>query len=244
MNEITKSIIDKVNCPHQVFTSDCSGEEIQEAYLAALERGKQEGFTPILVTSDSTLEEWLGILDDESYSKEEAMKKVVGNGKDILAQRYEEYTEDYTDDESDEMYIGEFIGNLEGGESLQELCVFNSSSDGIIETILFEIPVSNPWEVLAWVPMGGWNECPEVTEMMEICRYWYEKYQAVPATVSHDELEFYVAKEIEDEETAWELAKEHYAFCPDRVDQGTAEGTVGEVADTLMQSKTWYFWWD
>ena len=80
--------------------------------------------------------------------------------------------------------------------------------------------------------------------MMEVCRYWYEKYGAVPAVVSHDTLEFVIEKPIDNEEQAWELAKEHYAFCPDRVDQGTNTGTIGEVADCLSKSTVWYFWWD
>lgn len=43
---------------------------------------------------------------------------------------------------------------------------------------------------------------------------------------------------------ALELAKEHYAFTPDRVDQGTSSNTLSEVAECLKVSKIWYFWWD
>ena len=37
------------------------------------------------------------------------------------------------------------------------------------------------------------------------------------------------------------LAREHYAFCPDNVDQG-----VGSLEDyvPLVMSSEWYFWWD
>ncbi len=139
----------------------------------------------------------------------------------------------------------EWLGELSSDEYLLGLTTFNAyDRDGIRETILFEILVTNPWEVIAYVPIGGWNECPEVVDMMEICRYWYEEYHAIPAVLSHDELEFYVGKELDNEEKAWELAKEHYAFLPDRVDQCTASGTLGEVAGCLNQSKVWYFWWD
>lgn len=90
--------------------------------------------------------------------------------------------------------------------------------------------------------MGGWNECPAAEDMMAVCRYWYETYNAMPAVITHDTLEFVVAKTVETEEEAWKLAKEHFAFCPDRVDQGTASGTLGEVADCIRKSKIWYFW--
>lgn len=32
--------------------------------------------------------------------------------------------------------------------------------------------------------------------------------------------------------------------CTDRVDQCTANGTLGEVADSIRKSNVWFFWWD
>lgn len=245
MNEITESIIAKVNCPNTVFPEGSDGDIVRKAYADALQRGKTEGFTPILVVSDDTLEEWLGILEDEDYSKEEILSKMSGCGKEILAKCYQEVQEDYEEDEGMALENEEWLGKLAGGESLTDLTAFQKlDGNGICETILFEIPVANPWEVIAWMPIGGWNDCPQALEMMEVCRYWYEKYHAIPAVFSHDELEFYVGRELADEEKAWELAKEHYAFCADRVDQCTGSGTLGEVADCLNKSKVWYFWWD
>ncbi len=242
MNDITKSIVEKVGCPYQVFEKGNPPKKVQDAYLAALEKGKKEGFTPVLVVSDDTLEEWLGILADEDYVKEEVLAEVTGRGEEILESRWAEYT-GYC--EEDGIDMEELEGEVDGGDALPALSAFlEFDEDEIQETILFEIPVANPWEVIAWVPMGGWNDCPPADEMMEVCKYWYEKYQAVPAVISHDVMEFYVGREIEAEDEAMELAKEHYAFCPDRVDQGTETGTIGEVAGSLMQSKVWYFWWD
>lgn len=245
MNEITKSIIDKVNCPNTVFSEESSGEVVRKAYADALVRGREEGFTPILVVSDDTLEEWLCILEEENYSKEEIISKVTGCGREILAKRYQEYQEDFEETEDISLENEEWLGTMKGGECLMGLTAFqNYDGNRIRETILFEIPVTNPWEVIAWMPTGGWNEYPPASEMIEICRYWYEEYHAIPAVFSHDELEFYVGKELADEEKAWKLAREHYAFCPDRVDQCTGSGTLGEVADCLNRSRVWYFWWD
>ena len=55
--------------------------------------------------------------------------------------------------------------------------------------------------------------------------------------------EFTVNRPAEKEE-ALELAKEHYAFCPDRVDRGNMTYTLSELADTLSFADMWYFWWD
>lgn len=250
-SQTTQEIINKVNCPYQVFTKNNTTEEIQNAYEQAVIEGKKKGFVPILVVSDDTFAEWLGILEDEEYSKEKIISQERKDAKEILKKRFKEYTEGYIDDingkeafQKNDMLLSEFMGEKEGGGTLLKLSGFINYKGDIQETILFEIPVKYPWEVIAWIPMGGWNECPDASEMMEICRYWYEQYGAVPSMISHDILEFTVEKLADCKENAWELAKEHYAFCPDRVEQCTRSGTLGEVADCISKSTVWYFWWD
>ncbi|MDE6906944.1 MAG: DUF4253 domain-containing protein, partial [Lachnospiraceae bacterium] len=46
------------------------------------------------------------------------------------------------------------------------------------------------------------------------------------------------------EKDSMEVAKEHFAFTPDRVFQCTETGTLAEVAACIAASKIWYFWWD
>ena len=101
-NETTKKIIEKVGCNYQVFTNGSSAQEVEKAYFEAMERGKTEGFIPVIVLSDDTLEEWFGILEDEdSYSKEDVInsKEAKEDGKEYLDQRYQEYAEDYMEDD-------------------------------------------------------------------------------------------------------------------------------------------------
>lgn len=40
------------------------------------------------------------------------------------------------------------------------------------------------------------------------------------------------------------MAAEHFAFCPDNVSQGTADGFLRSYARTLVGEHTWSFWWD
>lgn len=240
--ETTEEIINKVNCPYQVFKSSATANEVNRAYKNAFERGKTEGFIPVLVVSDATMADWLGILEEDSYSKEKVINQNRSDGEEILNKRLAEYLDDY---DIDGVSKEELLGEKAEGEIINEFSSFlNWRDESIQETILFEIPVKNPWEVIAWLPMGGWNECPEASEMMAVCRYWYEKYGAIVSVISHDTLEFTLEKPVSDEDEAWKLAKEHFAFCPDRVDQGTQTGTIGEVADCISKSNVWYFWWD
>lgn len=41
-----------------------------------------------------------------------------------------------------------------------------------------------------------------------------------------------------------DAAVELYGFCPDVIDQGPEDATVGALADVLRQSTVWYLWWD
>ena len=104
--------------------------------------------------------------------------------------------------------------------------------------ILAKIPVKRPWEVFAYLPFGNWNECPDTLELMAAAKYWFQQYGAVPAAITHDELEFDLPAPIP-KEKAMEAAVEQYGLCPD-MDQNFE--TLGTLADTLCQSNIWYFW--
>ncbi|MCS2761565.1 DUF4253 domain-containing protein [Bacteroides ovatus] len=73
-----------------------------------------------------------------------------------------------------------------------------------------------------------------------ISKYWYEEYGAVPGTFTSDQLEYELPAPVP-EDRAMEAAIQQYAFCPD-MDQ-SCDG-IGSLADTLRQSRIWYFWWD
>ena len=40
--------------------------------------------------------------------------------------------------------------------------------------ILAKIPVKNPWEIVAYLPFGNWNECPDTPELMA-CLFYTSK---------------------------------------------------------------------
>lgn len=239
---VIRSIIEQLKYPYRIFSTRMSSEEVMEQYEAALQKGKQEGFVPVLVPEDDILEEYFGIIrNEDGYSIEKTLKSIGNNGKEILARRFAEYAEN---DETENFGMEAFLGEIAGGEVMDmPVAMLDFGSGGLKETILFEVPTENPWEVVAYVPFGGWNDCPAVEDMAAVCKYWYEKYGAVPVTITHDTLEFMLPEPVSEKEVM-DLAKEHFAFCTDRVDQCTRTGTVGEVADCIRRSRIWYFWWD
>lgn len=240
MEKTTKMIAEKFDCKYTVFEKGSNPELVEQAYRAAFERGRSDGFYPAVVCLDECAVEWLEEIVGNEYDREEIINGCQNNGRDILKVRLEEYKEDFEEGEWEE-----FIGEETEGEVLHEFSGYISFEDGMLEadTLLLEVPVKNPWEIAGYVPMGGWNECPAPDEMIAICKYWYEKYKAVPAVFTHDVMEFYAPFGLNHTDSI-EAAKEHYAFCPDRVDQGTCTYKVSELAAGLAQSDVWYFWWD
>lgn len=243
MSEIAKSMVDNLGYPYKVYAEKTPYETIVNAYKEALIRGKKEGFTPVMVPVDEILEEYFEILKDDGYSVENVLNSEMKPGKQILEDRFAEYSGDNEEDFEMNMdeFIGEFHGEAEVMNGFISLCDYYA--DKTLETIIFEVPTTKPWELVAYVPFGGWNDCPSPDEMMAICKYWYEKYSAVPAAITHDVLEMTVPVPVP-EDMAIEVAKEHYAFTPDRVNQGTETGRLSEVAASIAVSDVWYFWWD
>ena len=48
------------------------------------------------------------------------------------------------------------------------------------------VPTTLPWEALAHLRLGGWNECPTPAEHVAILKWWHERYGAelVPQVVA------------------------------------------------------------
>ncbi len=176
--------------------------------------------------------------------REEARANACADGKRLIEELLEMRREDMeADDESSYLNFTEedVLRESFEGHAVRKFIGFCDYNDNSVkETILAYIPTTKPFEVFAWVPFGGWNECPCAEDMISLARYWYLKHNAVPAVISHDTLEFFCAPL--DIKSAMETAVEHYAVCPDNVDQGI--GTVAALADSLTKSTVWWFWWD
>ena len=75
-----------------------------------------------------------------------------------------------------------------------------------------------------------------------MAKYWFEQHGAVPAAMSHDELEFVLPAPVS-KEKAMDVAVEQYGFCPD-CGPGEDANVLALWLMSLRQSTVWYFWWD
>ena len=255
-SEAAQAIMEYLDCECTYFPSMADDDPIMSAYSYAKRESIQEGFVPVLIKADDeTLLECLVMNADPENDADfyefdlktvtEYRKKILASpikdGKAVLEELIGQRKEEAEDDDMD---WEEVLGEMEGG---YDNCRFSSywSSDNNMTypLILAKIPVKNPWEIFAYLPFGGWNECPNTLELMAVAKYWFEQHGAVPAAMSHDELEFLLPAPVPEEKTM-ETAVEQYGFCPDVIDQGAENVTVGALADVVQQSTVWYFWWD
>ena len=256
-SEVAQAIMEYLDCECTYFPSMKDDDPIMAAYNYAKRDSAQEGFVPVLIKADDeTLLECLVMNADPENDADiyefdlkavtEYRKKMLSapikDGKAVLEELTGQRKEEAEDDDMD--WDEEVLGEMEGGyENNRFSCYWDSGTDMTHPLILAKIPVKNPWEIFAYLPFGNWNECPNTPELMAVAKYWFEQYGAVPAAMSHDELEFLLPAPIS-KKNAMEVALEQYGFCPDIVDQEPEDATVGALADVLWQSIVWYFWWD
>lgn len=214
---------------------DVPSTEVKQLWLDAYEKGKQEGFCPVLLAVDSC---FYDSFDDNSEWSDETKRhewqsKVLGanlnNGASILHERMKQVKADYNDTE----WQDDVIGTDENIEPINDFEIAEGT-----ELYLVEVPVKEPWEVFAYIPMGGWNECPKAEEHMAIAKYWYEKYGASVAYISNDVIEYYLPQPVTG--NTMPLAEEHLGYSVDIL-QGN---NLASLASQLKGSSIWYFWWD
>ena len=210
-----------------------SFEEVSKKYLAAYKDGKEEGYTPVFLTVDDYLLKTFKITmaNENADNMIDIFNKNLEKAKNInpielfnkfIEQSMDKYftEDDYKFDDNDK-------------NNLKLLTIFNHEGNLKDNVILVKIPTTKPYEILAYFGMGS--------EGIATVKYWYEKYGAVPAAITYDEIEFYVERPVQTFEEAKKLAIEQYAFCYGLLWE--CYDTLEELASAIYKNVHWYFWW-
>lgn len=226
-----------LSCPCRYFPPAADSRALKAAYEEAKARGEREGFTPVFAALDGILWECLLFNSCPSGNGEKFLPKErdAYRQKALAASVPEENPFEPTDESAG------FIEPEDGQAMDLADGLWDYAAGATLPLLLAEIPVKNPWEVFAFLPFGGWNECPDTPMLMAAAKYWYQKHGAVPAVITHDVLEFSLPRPVSKEE-APALAMEHHAFCPDTMEQSDID--PASMAGILSNSCCWYFWWD
>ena len=192
VEELAERLQGYLGCPCTYYPSANDCQLMISDFCQARARGKKEGFVPMLVAVDEILMECFDLNGegaDAARMRQELLAAPLEPGEEFLQNRLSEYQEALEEDEPS--YWEEQMGEMSGGEAIHSfLSIWDYSGKQTIPIVLAEIPVKNPWEVFAWLPFGGWNECPANEEHMAVAKYWFEKYGAFPALMTHDVLEY------------------------------------------------------
>lgn len=270
LDETACELIEYLECECEYIPPTKDTKILWEKYLDAYEKGKKEGFTPVFIPVDDALLETLlttttddiseddeienendidFLSDDEETYREKLLSSKLEDGKQYLNKSFTELIDSMVEtegqDEINRIYYGE-SEDIVAFEDIEALDSFVGWKDFIenetYELILVKIPTTKPWEVFAWLPFGGWNECPLPKKMMSATKYWYKKYGAVTGLITQTSLDMYLPKPINNIDVALKIAEQHYGFCNDIVDQGC--GCIKAHAENINNSTVWHFWWD
>ena len=253
-NALRDAFIKFLNCPCRHFPPMEDDSEIMSVYAEAKERGAKEGFIPVIIAYDETLWESLIMNTEAEQESDECKYPFNGEATEIYraealklplrscAETLAEICEADVMHEIDRTPDEEIVNAAAEESSIGFSSYWQYSKEMTMPVIIAEIPVKNPWEVFAWIPFGGWNECPDTPQLMSVVKHWSKKYGAIPAVITSDVMEITVPKPVADKKEALALAKEQTAFCSDIVFQGV--NSVTALADLLTRSTVWYFWWD
>ena len=257
-SDLAEAMMEYLDCECTYFPSMTDDDPIMSAYNYAKRESVKEGFVPVLIKADDEIL-WECLImnsdpdsdgeDDYAFDPDkvaEYRKKMLSasikNSKAVLEEMIGQRKEEAEDDDMD--WEEEILGEMEGGyENNRFSCYWDSDTDMTYPLICLLYTSDAADDRITYLPFGNWNECPDTLELMAVAKYWFEQYGAVPAAMSHDELEFLLPAPVSQEQ-AMEVATEQYGFCPDIVDQEQDDPTVGNLADVLWQSTVWYFWWD
>ena len=173
---------------------DCKPDKIKHLWLDAYERGKANGCCPVLLEVDDcffdSLDEKSEWFDKTKFNEWQSnvLSSNFDGGQAFLRKRFEAIKEDWNDEKEWNIKV---VGNDENIPPIDNFGISEGSN-----VYLVEVPVKEPWQVFAYIPMGEWNECPTAEEHMAVAKYWYEKYGAVVAHISNDMIQYYLPKSV------------------------------------------------
>jgi hypothetical protein len=126
-----------------------------------------------------------------------------------------------------------------------------ASSDMVLIVL---IPTVQPWDVAAYLGFGGFNACPAPWVHVAYAREWSAQFGARLLSLTHDTLEFEVARPITSREGAVTMAAVHEHYCSDIADEWATWLRLEGLPDTtssivkhaayLLGARLWQFWWD
>ena len=230
-----------------------------ELYLKLVAEGNEKGFCPVLV--DKKMKHYVYAPKYGFTDTKEDYCKITQRLIDLASYDcfyvwygrliYNYYLNGNRDEEdvkydlallnppNDEKYINRFTDDvrIQGFEFCKDEgympCDFSYENH-----VFVLIPTSLPWEILAWIPMGGFNGCPDELHQIALAKGLYEQFGARIMYISSASLEYYVPEPLIKREDIEKAAKILLVADNDVYQEFEV------AADKIRGSHNWFMWWD
>ncbi|WNI31109.1 DUF4253 domain-containing protein [Streptomyces sp. ITFR-6] len=100
-----------------------------------------------------------------------------------------------------------------------------------------DIPAAIGWS-------GPLNHENDVARLCAVLRSWEDRFGARVVVLGFDTMVVSVSRPPTTPAEAEALAAEHFAFCPDNIQQSTLNTLQAYAEKALLKQETWAFWWD
>jgi hypothetical protein len=240
------------NFPYEVV------ETSAESALATWEELKTAGRGAPVVLGDDDLDNLLFPFDPKEWATLKPIKEILAAAEaikfpdDLYKRRRDECAESMVyfrqiasladfDEKECEAPIGDWPAETSYGADLS--VVYKIATRQLKSTVpIALIPTDDPTAIPAYMQWGNWNQCLAPAYHVAALRAWRDRYGAELIGLGADTINLRVSRKPATREEALELAREHYFYCNDIIDQGI--GSYRALAAGLMASDWWYFWWD
>ncbi len=256
----TVNALDLIKCEKipAIYTENYDNDCITntDLYLELIEKGDKNGFCPVLVEKDMPY--WGDERCDLSPENFELKTKKIINIVESTAfnvwkgRLLYNYFLDGIEDEEDFNNWMEILNppKTKEYEELYKRKIIEKkfilgktppyrTSDFEFDKLVFAlIPTVRPWEVLAWIQMGGFNWCPDSLHQVALAKELYDKFGARPLRITINALDYYVPNPLIERREV-----EDAAYLMTLADDDIYEDFELAV-ERVLGNPCWYMWWD
>ncbi|MFC8700375.1 DUF4253 domain-containing protein [Streptomyces parvus] len=227
--------------------------------------GRRLGLLPVLVTGgsrDQWPEDWDLCPDDTSYPGDH-------DAEEVLAEYWADHV-DHAEDADDEPGDGTAADGLDEdsprpGSSWPGLApvpareaaedpdtvaaglagVVAAADDSLGGARIALVPARRSADIPAAIGWSGpVNHENDVARLCAVLRSWEDRFDARVVVLGFDTMIVSVGRPPATIEEARALAAEHYAFCPDNIDQAPPHDLDAYAEKAVLNQEAWSFWWD
>ena len=211
---------------------DVSNDSYLDIFKETYEEGKQLGYTPFLVEVSPTLEEAVKMEKENHGSYKKMHKQLIKEAQSINMLEYFE-----KEAKTDENYAS-WLKQKSATTSYEAYSEITLLADTIY---IVKVDSDKVYDVFAYLPIGGFNDCLTSTQLLATFKLWYEEFKIIPVSIGYDNVQLYFSESLDDKQIET-FAKQMY-FVDNEV-IGYGYPSLEDLEKGIKNSSCWSLWWD